>query len=55
MPGHVARVTTRRGNHHGFPWVAVCSCGEVSRGYAREHAAEIMRDAHLAEVGQPAG
>ncbi|AXN53276.1 hypothetical protein PBI_THONKO_4 [Mycobacterium phage Thonko] len=50
MTAHVARATVQRGNHHGFAHIAVCSCGWLSRGYAREHAAQIMADDHLAQA-----
>ena len=42
---HVTRVTTAR-NNHGYPNVAVCSCGYTSLGYVSAFAAAIMADDH---------
>lgn len=41
---HEARVEVVAGRYEFRP---VCSCGQEFRGYAAEHAAQIMVDAHL--------
>lgn len=30
------------------PWIAQCSCGWASASYVRDHAAQVMADAHMA-------
>jgi hypothetical protein len=47
---HVVHVAKAR-NDHGYPYTAVCACGYTSWGYVRAHAAEIMAEHHLGEVG----
>lgn len=47
---HKAMVVDTPQPNRGYPAMAVCVCGWKSRPYAREHAAQIMADAHIEEV-----
>lgn len=47
MSRHSAEVVAI-GLNHGYPFRAVCPCGWQSRGYAAEHAAQVMADDHNA-------